>query len=63
MSRLMRKRWLRPWRQPAPWIAMVLLVITASSAPPRLWFWMALLLVVLLAGWIQAINAPPADDE
>jgi apolipoprotein N-acyltransferase len=63
MSRLLPNRWLRPWRQPAPWLALLLLAITACSAPPRLWFWMALLLVVLLAGWIQAINAPPADDQ
>lgn len=50
--------WLRPWRQPAPWLALVLLAITAVSSPPRLWFWLAVLLVVLLVGWLQALRAP-----
>ena len=49
--------WLRPWRQPAPWLALVLLAIAATSAPPRLWFWLAVLLVVLLVGWIQALRS------
>jgi hypothetical protein len=30
------ERWLSPWRQPAPWLALVLLVIAAISSPPRL---------------------------
>jgi hypothetical protein len=30
------------------------------SSPPRLWFWLALLLVVLLVGWLQALR-PPGD--
>ena len=55
------QRWLRPWRQPAPWLVLVLLVITATSQPPRLWFWLALLLIVLLVGWVQALKRPPAD--
>ncbi|MEN9768153.1 MAG: hypothetical protein RLZZ32_2113 [Cyanobacteriota bacterium] len=58
-----RHRWLRPWRQPAPWLALVLLIITAASAPPRLWFWMALLVIVLLVGWIQAFSTPPPDGR
>jgi hypothetical protein len=53
-----RARWLKPWRQPAPWLALLLLLIAASSAPPRLWFWLALLLVVLLVGWAQALRPP-----
>jgi len=52
--------WLRPWRQPAPWAALVLLGIASVSAPPRLWFWVALLLVVLLVGWIQALKRTEA---
>ncbi len=52
--------WLRPWRQPAPWAALVLLGIASASAPPRLWFWVALLVVVLLVGWIQALKRPEA---
>jgi apolipoprotein N-acyltransferase len=42
-------------------LALVLLVITATSQPPRLWFWLALLLIVLLVGWVQALKRPPAD--
>ena len=48
----------RAWRQPAPWVALVLLGIASVSAPPRLWFWVALLVVVLLVGWIQAVKRP-----
>ena len=55
-----RDRWLSPWRQPVPWIALVLLVIAAISSPPRLWFWISLLLVVLLVGWAQALRPPRA---
>ena len=55
-----RERWLNPWRQPAPWIALLLLVIAAISSPPRLWFWISLLLVVLLVGWAQALRPPRA---
>jgi apolipoprotein N-acyltransferase len=54
------ERWLSPWRQPAPWIALLLLVIAAISSPPRLWFWVALLLVVLLVGWARALRPPRA---
>ena len=39
------QRWLKPWQQPAPWLALLLLVIANSSTAPRLWFWRALLLV------------------
>ena len=49
---------LGPWRQPAPWLALVLLAIASVSSPPRLWFWLALLLVVLLVGWLQALRPP-----
>jgi apolipoprotein N-acyltransferase len=55
-----RSLWLRPWRQPAPWAALVLLGIASASRPPRLWFWVALLVVVLLVGWIQALKRPEA---
>ena len=53
-----RARWLRPWLQPAPWLALLLLLITTFSSPPRLWFWLALLLVVLMVGWVQALRRP-----
>jgi hypothetical protein len=50
-----RRSPLSAWRQPAPWIALVLLAIASTSTQPRLWFWVALLVVVLVVGWIQAI--------
>lgn len=53
-----RERWLAPWRQPAPWLALLLLTIAALSSPPRLWFWLALLVVVILVGWVQALRPP-----
>ena len=46
---------LAAWRQPAPWIALAMLAIASNSTQPRLWFWVALLVVVLVVGWIQAI--------
>ena len=55
-----RSLWLHPWRQPAPWAALALLGIASVSRPPRLWFWVALLVVVLLVGWIQALKRPEA---
>jgi len=48
--------WLGPWRAPAPWLALLLLAVAATSTTPRLWFWLALLLIVLLAGWLQALR-------
>ena len=47
---------LAAWRQPAPCIALVLLAIASISTQPRLWFWVALLVVVLVVGWIQAVG-------
>ena len=55
--------WLSALRQPAPWVALVLLIITVSSTAPRLWFWLAILLIVLLVGWIQAFKRHPPDDS
>jgi len=49
------QRWLKPWRQPAPWLALILLLITAASQPPRLWFWFSLLLISLLVGLLQSL--------
>ncbi|MEI6830029.1 MAG: hypothetical protein WCK64_09325 [Synechococcaceae cyanobacterium ELA445] len=49
--------WLAPWAAPAPWLALLLLALAAASSPPRLWFWVALLVVVLLVGWVQALSS------
>jgi len=48
------------WRSPAPWIALVLLGIVLVSEPPRIWFWLAVLLIVLAVGWLQALRPPKA---
>ncbi|MCX5943987.1 MAG: hypothetical protein NTZ53_01470 [Cyanobacteria bacterium] len=53
---LPRRAALSAWRQPAPWIALGLLAIASTSTQPRLWFWVALLVVVLVVGWIQAVG-------
>ena len=57
--------WFVALRQPAPWIALVLLAITVSSTAPRLWFWLSLLLIVLLVGWVQAFkrHEPPGSED
>ena len=57
------QRWLKPWRQPAPWLTLLLLLITARSEPPRLWFWLALLLIVLLVGWAQALKGSSTHGD
>ena len=60
--RLLRRAlvpWLAPWAAPAPWLALLLLALAAASSPPRLWFWVALLVVGLLLGWIQALGGRP----
>ena len=46
--------WLRPWLQPWPWISLGLLLLCHRSEPPRLWFWLALLLISLLVGLLQS---------
>ncbi len=46
--------WLRPWLQPWPWISLGLLLLCSRSEPPRLWFWLALLLISLLVGLLQS---------
>jgi apolipoprotein N-acyltransferase len=52
----MSNRPLTGWKAPAPWIALVLLAITAASNPPRQWFWLALLVIVLVVGWLQLLR-------
>jgi hypothetical protein len=52
----MSNRPLAAWRAPAPWIALLLLAITAASSPPRQWFWLTLLVIVLVVGWLQLLR-------
>ena len=47
---------LAAWKAPAPWIALLLLAITAASSPPRHWFWLTLLVIVLVVGWLQLLR-------
>lgn len=54
-----RRRLIAPWRQPWPWISLLLLLLTSRSEPPRLWFWFALLLISLLVGLLQSLARRP----
>jgi hypothetical protein len=53
-SRQRRQVLLAPWLQPWPWVSLVLLVLCSRTEPPRLWFWLALLLISLLVGLLQS---------
>ena len=52
-------RLLHPWRQPWPWLSLLLLALCSRSEPPRLWFWVALLLISLLVGLLQSLARRP----
>jgi hypothetical protein len=52
-------RLLHPWRQPWPWLSLLLLGLCSRSEPPRLWFWLALLLISLLVGLLQSLARRP----
>lgn len=54
-----RRSLLAPWRQPLPWISLLLLALCTRSEPPRLWFWFALLLISLLMGLLQSLARRP----
>ncbi|MCF8134330.1 MULTISPECIES: hypothetical protein [Synechococcus] len=51
------QRLFNPWRQPWPWISLVLLILCSRTEPPRLWFWLALLLISLFVGLLQAMGS------
>ena len=46
---------LAPWLKPWPWLSLGLLLLCTRTEPPRLWFWLALLLISLLVGLLQAL--------
>ncbi|MFM7268365.1 MAG: hypothetical protein ACKOZT_07235 [Cyanobium sp.] len=49
-------RWLGPWKQPLPWVSLVLLLLCLRTEPPRLWFWLTLLLISLAVGLLQSLS-------
>ncbi|MEI7664650.1 MAG: hypothetical protein WCI65_01200 [Synechococcaceae cyanobacterium ELA263] len=54
LSRQRRQALLAPWQQPWPWLSLVLLLLCSRTEPPRLWFWLALLVISLLVGLLQS---------
>jgi apolipoprotein N-acyltransferase len=50
------QRLFSPWRQPWPWLSLLLLLLCSRTEPPRLWFWLALLLISLLVGLLQGLG-------
>jgi hypothetical protein len=54
-----RRRLLAPWLAPWPWVSLLLLLLCSRSEPPRLWFWLALLLISLVVGGIRSLAARP----
>ncbi|MFM7169690.1 MAG: hypothetical protein ACKOYH_02380 [Cyanobium sp.] len=51
--------WLKPWLSPWPWASLGLLWLCTRTEPPRLWFWLALLLISLLVGFLRALAPKP----
>ncbi|MFN9628916.1 MAG: hypothetical protein ACK59A_01615 [Cyanobacteriota bacterium] len=47
--------WVKPWLAPWPWVSLGLLLLCLRTEPPRLWFWLALLLISLLVGLLRAL--------
>jgi hypothetical protein len=50
-----RNVWIKPWLSPWPWLSLGLLLLCTRTEPPRLWFWLALLLISLLVGLMRAL--------
>jgi len=53
------RRWLSPWRQPLPWLSLFLLLLCLRTEPPRLWFWLTLLLISLTVSLLQSLARRP----
>ncbi|MEB3352035.1 MAG: hypothetical protein VKM01_06895 [Cyanobacteriota bacterium] len=49
------RRLISPWLQPLPWLSLVLLLLCTRTEPPRLWFWLTLLLISLAVGLLQGL--------
>ena len=59
LSRQRRQTLLAPWLPPWPWVSLGLLLLCSRTEPPRLWFWLALLLISLLVGLLQSLARRP----
>ena len=59
LSRQRRQTLLAPWLQPWPWVSLGLLLLCSRTEPPRLWFWLALLLISLMVGLLQSLARRP----
>ncbi len=47
--------WIKPWLAPWPWLSLGFLLLCTRTEPPRLWFWLALLMISLLVGLMRAL--------
>ena len=59
LDRPRRQALLAPWLQPWPWVSLMLLILCSRTEPPRLWFWLALLLISLAVGLLQSLARRP----
>jgi hypothetical protein len=50
---------LAPWLEPWPWVSLGLLLLCSRTEPPRLWFWLALLLISLVVGLVRSLARRP----